>query len=56
MLYTTQQRTGGPKYGHKTKIGNWYEDMELEEIKVKDYETKKDNQSLGVTAMTTSFK
>lgn len=43
MLYTTQQLTGGPKYSHKTKIGNWYEDMELEEIKVTDYEKTKAN-------------
>jgi len=29
MLYTTQQLQGGPKYGTKTKIGNWNEDIEL---------------------------
>lgn len=32
-MFTTQQILGGPKYNHKTKIGNWQEDMELEEIK-----------------------
>lgn len=32
--------TGGQKYSHKTKVGNWYEDMELEEIKTKDYDGK----------------
>lgn len=29
MQYTTQQLQGGPKYSHKTKIGNWSEDLEL---------------------------
>jgi len=56
MLYTTQQLTGGPRYNHKTKIGNWYEDMELEEIKVKDYDQKKESQGLGISSMQASFK
>jgi hypothetical protein len=33
MLFTTQQLQGGPKYSHKTRIGNWQEEMELDEIK-----------------------
>lgn len=33
MLYTTQQLAGGPKYSAKTRIGNWKEDIELEEMK-----------------------
>ena len=33
MQFTPQQFSGGPKYSHKTKIGNWLEDLELEEIK-----------------------
>ena len=36
MLYTTQQLTGGPKYSRGVKVGNWQEDMELEEIKNND--------------------
>ena len=40
MLYTTQQLTGGPKYNHKVKIGNWQEDMEIEEIKHKDLDER----------------
>jgi hypothetical protein len=31
--FTPQQEAGGPKFSHKTKIGNWLEDLELEEIK-----------------------
>ena len=33
LLYTTQQLQGGPRYSSKVKIGNWYEDIDLEEIK-----------------------
>jgi len=33
LHFTTQQLQGGGKYSVKTKIGNWYEDMELDEIK-----------------------
>mmetsp|Transcript_96972 Transcript_96972/g.274284 ORF Transcript_96972/g.274284 Transcript_96972/m.274284 type:complete len:302 (-) Transcript_96972:153-1058(-) len=48
--FTPQQLTGGPKYNHKVKIGNWSEDLEMEEIKLKDYLSKKDTGSLIVTA------
>lgn len=48
--FTPQQLTGGPKYNHKVKIGNWSEDLEMEEIKLKDYLAKKDTGSLIVTA------
>jgi hypothetical protein len=33
MQYTTQQLQGGPSYSHKTRIGNWSEDFELNTIK-----------------------
>lgn len=46
MLYTTQQLQGGPKFSHKTRIGNWKEDLELEEIKTIDYNKKLDNAGL----------
>lgn len=48
--FTPQQLTGGPKYNHRVKIGNWSEDLELEEIKLKDYLKKKDTGTLIVTA------
>jgi len=48
--FTPQQLTGGPKYNHKVKIGNWSEDLEMEEIKLKDYLSKKSTGSLIVTA------
>jgi hypothetical protein len=33
MQFTPQQLSGGPRYGHKTRLGNWNEDVETEEIK-----------------------
>lgn len=50
MQFTPQQLTGGPKYNHKTRIGNWSEDQELEEIKIKDYLKKKETGALLVNA------
>jgi len=46
MQFTPQQLTGGPKFQHKVRIGNWSEDLELEEIKLKDYLKKKETGSL----------
>jgi len=48
MQFTPQQLTGGPKYQHRVRIGNWSEDLELEEIKLKDYLKKKESGSLLV--------
>lgn len=50
MQFTPQQLTGGPKYAHRTRIGNWNEDLELEEIRLKDYLKKKETGHLMVTA------
>jgi hypothetical protein len=50
MQFTPQQLTGGPRYQHKVRIGNWSEDLELEEIKLKDYLKKKETGSLLVNA------
>jgi len=50
MQFTPQQLTGGPKFHHKTRIGNWSEDLELEEIKLKDYLKQKETGTLKVTA------
>lgn len=46
MQYTIQQLQGGPKYSHKTKIGNWNEDLELENIKRAHYNKMKETGSL----------
>lgn len=48
MQFTPQQLTGGPRYQHAVRIGNWSEDLELEEIKLKDFLKKKETGSLLV--------
>jgi hypothetical protein len=50
MQFTPQQLTGGQKYGPKCRIGNWSEDLELEEIKMKDFLKKKGTGGLFVNA------
>jgi hypothetical protein len=32
MQYSPQQLAGGAKYNNKVRIGNWKEDIELEEV------------------------
>ncbi len=46
MQYTTQQLQGGPKYSHKTRIGNWNEDFELDNVKKSNYNGKKTGDKL----------
>lgn len=41
-----QQLQGGPAYSHKTRIGNWNEDMELDAIKKSDYSSKRGTESM----------
>ena len=48
MQFTPQQLTGGPRYGQHTKIGNWSEDVEIKELKIKDYLKKKSEGGLLV--------
>lgn len=48
LNYTTQQLQGGGKYSVKTKIGNWYEDMVMDETKFKDYIRLKETNNLMV--------
>lgn len=50
LHFTTQQLQGGGKYSTKCKIGNWYEDMELDEIKYKDYLKRREDGKLVVTS------
>jgi len=48
MQFTPQQLTGGAKYGSQCRIGNWSEDIELDEIKLKDYLKRKEGGNLVV--------
>jgi len=49
LHFTTQQLQGGGKYSVKSKIGNWYEDMVMDETKFKDYIKMKETNNLLVT-------
>ena len=33
MYFTPQQLSGGPKFNHKTRVGNWQEDWESNDTK-----------------------
>ena len=33
MYFTPQQLSGGPRFGFKTRVGNWAEDQEAHETK-----------------------
>ena len=37
---------GGPKYSHKTRIGNWNEDLELSNVQNTNYKAKKTGDAL----------
>ena len=55
MYFTTQQLQGGPRFQHGTRIGNWVEDREQEEIKLKDYMSKKEKGQLCVNNTEAKF-
>ena len=56
MQYTTQQLQGGPKYSHKTRIGNWNEDFELNKIQTSNYNEKKTSNSLPFSTTLTKYQ
>lgn len=56
MQYTTQQLQGGPKYSHKTRIGNWNEDHELDQIQRSNYNTKKGGDNLPFAKTLTKYQ
>lgn len=61
MHFTPQQIQGGAKYNHQTRMGNWQEDLALEDEKyslprlisrlsrMKDYLKKKDGEMLSIS-------
>lgn len=49
MYFTPQQLSGGPKYTHKTRMGNWNEDWTAHDYQVKEYMAKKDKDALAIT-------
>ncbi len=48
QYYTKQQLQGSGKYNSKCRIGNWNEDLEMEETVLKDYLSKRENGCLKV--------
>jgi hypothetical protein len=55
MYYTPQQLSGGPKYGFKSRMGNWNEDWTAHDHKLKEYMAKKDNDALTITSTQQKF-
>ena len=46
MQATGQQLSAGAKYSSSTRIGNWYEEICLEEAKVSDFQKRSETGSL----------
>jgi len=46
QYYTKQELQGAGRYTGKCRIGNWNEDMELDEVRLKDYIAKKEQGTL----------
>ena len=51
MQFTPQQLAGGPKYSAVTRIGNWLEELSLEEAKVANFQTRSSNGNLALRKM-----
>ena len=46
MYFTPEQLSGGPRYNHTTRVGNWSEDFDLGKHNQKNYLDKKDKGKL----------
>ena len=55
MYFTPQQLSGGPKYSHKTRVGNWSEDLDLGNHVQKDYLDKKNKGKLVINQTQQKF-
>lgn len=51
MQFTPQQMAGAGRFSSKTRIGNWQEDVWLEDIKYADFRRRKDKNELVMGAM-----
>jgi Ca2+-binding EF-hand superfamily protein len=51
MQFTPQQLAGGPKFSAVTRIGNWQEELALEEAKVNNFQTRSSNGNLALRKM-----
>ncbi|CAD7936759.1 unnamed protein product [Amoebophrya sp. A120] len=50
MQFTPQQLVGGSRFSNRTRLGNWSEDTDLDQLKLKDYLMKKEEGDLLVNA------
>eukprot|EP01036_Dinobryon_divergens_P042192 gene42192-56038_t len=48
MQFTPQQLGGGPRYSATTRVGNWYEDISLENAKIEEFQSRSKTGSLQV--------
>lgn len=55
MYFTPQQLSGGPRYSFKTRAGNWVEDKEMHDQKLKNYMDKKETAKLCVNETQQKF-
>ena len=55
MYFTPQQLSGGPKYTHGTRVGNWSEDYEMAGHNQKEYLDKKDKGKLLINLTQQKF-
>jgi len=51
MQFTPQQLAGGPKFSPVTRIGNWLEELSLEEAKVSNFQSRSSNGNLALRKM-----
>lgn len=48
MMFTAQQLQGGQRYNPKVRIGNWSEDVDLEQLRLKNYLSLRQTGDLAV--------
>ena len=48
MQFTAQQLSGGPRYGSKTRIGNWNEEISLSHDSIATFENTKIQGTLSL--------
>lgn len=55
MQFTPQQLSGGPKYSSTTRIGNWQEEVSLEESKLTDFRKRSNKGNLAIRMLETKM-
>ena len=51
MQFTPQQLSGGQRFSPATRVGNWYEDISLEESKVQDFQNRSKSGNSQLTKL-----